>query len=62
MDGDTPNINKITNSELFHCPFCKYVGAKFKVDYHVKGHSSVKHKGAYLKYYTNELLCIFSQV
>ncbi|XP_060950285.1 uncharacterized protein LOC133027271 [Limanda limanda] len=43
-DGDTPNINKITNSELFHCPFCKYVGAKFKVDYHVKGHSSVKHK------------------
>ncbi|CAL8292027.1 unnamed protein product [Arctogadus glacialis] len=31
LDGDTPNINNITNSELFHCPFCKYVGAKYKL-------------------------------
>ncbi|CAL8295929.1 unnamed protein product [Arctogadus glacialis] len=44
-DGDTPTINKCTNRELFHCPFCKYVGAKYMVDNHIKGHSSVKHKG-----------------
>ncbi|XP_059908435.1 zonadhesin-like [Gadus macrocephalus] len=44
-DGDTPTINKCTNRELFHCPFCKYVGAKYMVDNHIKGHSSVKHEG-----------------
>ncbi|XP_061923676.1 tigger transposable element-derived protein 1-like isoform X2 [Entelurus aequoreus] len=44
LDGDTPNINNIPNSELLHCPYCKYVGEKYKVDNHVKGHSSVKHK------------------
>ncbi|XP_077406092.1 uncharacterized protein LOC144037980 isoform X2 [Vanacampus margaritifer] len=44
LDGDTPTINKCTNSELFHCPFCKYKGAKYMVNNHIEGHSSVKHK------------------
>ncbi|XP_056892376.1 uncharacterized protein LOC130527698 [Takifugu flavidus] len=41
-DGDIPTAKKF--SGLFHCPYCKYKGAKYIIDYHIKGHSSVKHR------------------
>lgn len=49
-DGDIPTAKKF--SGLFHCPYCKYKGAKYIIDYHIRGHSSVKHRGAYRPHYT----------
>nr|XP_054590366.1 uncharacterized protein LOC107373205 [Nothobranchius furzeri] len=46
VDGDTSLlITKCTDGDCFQCPFCQHKGVKTIAEYHIKGHSSVKHKG-----------------
>ncbi|XP_041840501.1 uncharacterized protein LOC121639378 isoform X3 [Melanotaenia boesemani] len=45
LDGDVPvPVSNSDDSEHFHCPFCKYAGAKIMVENHIKGHASVRHQ------------------